>query len=71
MYLFIHFWLWWVFVAAGAFSLLMTSGGSSVVGVHRFLTVVASRVAETELECGGFSSCGKQALEHRPSGCGA
>ena len=37
----------------------------------RVLIVVASRVAETELEYGGFSSCGKRALEHRLSSCGA
>ena len=39
------------------FSLVMTSGGSSVVAVHRFLIMVASLVAETELEHRGFSSC--------------
>ena len=49
----------------GGFSLVAASGGYSAVAVHRLLLVVASLVAERELETLRLSSCSSQALEHR------
>ena len=56
--LFIYFWLCWVFVAARGLSLVVVSGGYSL------LQCTGSR-------CAGFSSCGLWALERRLSSCGA
>ena len=47
--LIIHFWLHWVFIAALRFSLVVASGG------HSMLQRVGSR-------CGGFSCCRVLAL---------
>ena len=38
--------LFWVLVATCGFSLVVASGGRSLVGVHELLTVVVSLVAE-------------------------
>ena len=48
MYLFI-FWLHWVFVAACGLSLVVASGGYSLVAVHGLIMAVASLVAEHRL----------------------
>ena len=44
-----HFWLHWVFISALGLSLVSASRGYSLVAVLRFLTVVASLVAECGL----------------------
>ena len=56
-YLFPYFWLCWVFVAVG-FSLVVVSGGCSLVAAHRLLFAVAFLVVEYGLRYAGFSSCG-------------
>ena len=43
---FIYFWLCWVFIAAHMLSLVVVSGGYSLVVVHGHLIAVASLVAE-------------------------
>ena len=37
---FLYFWLCWVFIAVCGLSLVVASGGYSLVGVHGFPTVV-------------------------------
>ena len=58
-----YVWLCWVFVAAGGFSLVVESGGHSLLVACGRLTVVASLV---ELELSGV-----RARKCRLSGCGA
>ena len=53
--LFLYFWLCWVFVAECGLSLVVKSGGSSLVEVHGLLIVVASLVVEWRLQ-GTWSS---------------
>ena len=45
----IYFWLCWVFVAVCGLSLVVASGGYSLVVVHRLLVAVASLVSEFRL----------------------
>jgi len=60
------------------FSIVSASGGYSLVAVLGFLIVVASLVAEHELQgtraalvlARGLRSCGSPALERRLSSCG-
>ena len=68
----------WVFVAAQALSLVVVSGGYSLIALGQLLTAVASPVAEHRLSgsrasvvaaC-GLSSGSSQASEHRLTGCG-
>ena len=47
-YLF-NFWLWWIFVAARAFSVVAVSEGSCLVAVCRLLIVVAYHVVKHKL----------------------
>ena len=47
--LFVYFWLYWVFVAVRAFSLVAASGGYSSLQVCRLLVAVASLVAQHRL----------------------
>jgi len=57
VFLFIYFWLCWgreVFVAARRLSLAAASRGSSLVAVHRLLTVVASVAVEHGLQVLGL-----------------
>ena len=44
--IFIYFWLFWVFVAAGGFSLVAASRGYCLVVLHGLLITVTSLVAE-------------------------
>ena len=61
------------------FSLVVASGGCSLVAVCRLLIMAASPVAEHRpwgmrssiIAARGLSSFGSQALEHRLSSCGA
>ena len=70
--MYFYFWPCWVCVAARVFSSCGECGLLSLA-VCAFLTVVASFVAQHELEgketlivvAGGLSGCGSQALEHR------
>ena len=49
IYLCIYFWLCWVFVDGGRFSLLAASWGYSLVAMRGLLTAVAPLVAEHRL----------------------
>ena len=49
IYILNFYWLCWVFVAAHGFSLVLASGGYSLVVACRLLTVVASLVAKHRL----------------------
>ena len=69
--LFIYlFWLCWVFVAARGLSLVVVSGGYSLLQCAgfslRWLLLLWSMGSRRV----GFSSCGSWALEHRLSSCG-
>ena len=46
--LFIYFWLFWVFLAAGGQSLVVLSGGYSSAVVSRLITVTASLLCSTD-----------------------
>ena len=46
---FIYFWLCWVFFAASRLSLVVGSGGYSLVALHRLLIAVASLIVEHRL----------------------
>ena len=52
---FIYFWLCWVFIAAHRLSLVVVSGGYSLVAMHGRLIVAASLFGEH-----GLSACGLQ-----------
>ena len=77
--LFIYFWPSWVFVAVHRLSLVAASGGHSPA-VHRFLTVVASLIAQHGLQGilhspqqlwpAGLSRCSLRSLECRLIACG-
>ena len=72
VYLFI-FWLHWVFVAACGLSLVVASGGYSLVTGHGLLIAVASLVAEHGLSVLWLNTCGPWVLAHGLScstGCG-
>ena len=45
----IYFWLWRVFVALRGFSLVVVSGGCSLIVVHWLLTAVAPLAVEHRL----------------------
>ena len=45
----IYFWLCWVFIAVLRFSLVVASGGDSLVTIRGLLIAVASLVAEHRL----------------------
>ena len=69
--------LCWVFAAAG-FSLVVVSGGSSLVAVHGLLIAVVSLVVEPRpsgmgllVAASGCSICASWALEHRLRSRGA
>ena len=59
-----YFWLYWIFAALHRLSLVVASGGHSVVVCEPI--VVASLVAEHRLWVGGL-----QQLQHTGSGAGA
>ena len=63
VYLFI-FWLHWVFVAACGLSLVVASGGYSLVTGHGLLIAVASLVAEHGLSVLWLNTCGPWVLVH-------
>ena len=52
------FWLCWVFITTPGLSLVVTSGGYSLVVVRELLTVVVSFVVEHGPQITGFSGCG-------------
>ena len=69
--LFIYFWLCWVFVAARGLSLVVASGGYSLLRCEGFSLRWLLLLRSTGSRCAGFNSCGLRALEHRLSSCGA
>ena len=68
---FIYFWLYWVFVAARELSLVVASGGYSLLRYVGFSLQWLLLLLSTGSRPVGFSSCGLQALEHRLSSSGA
>ena len=66
-----NFWLFWVFVAAQVFFLVMERRGYSLLGVHGLLFAMACLCGSWALGHGGFSNCNFQALEHKLSSCGS
>ena len=58
LFIYIYFWLYWVFVAAHRFSLVLASGGYSPVVVSGLLIAVVSFVAEHGLQALGLNCCG-------------
>ena len=71
IYLFIYFWLHWVFVAAHGLSLVVVSGGYSLLWCAGFSLRWLLLLQSTGSRRTGFSSCGLWALERRLSSCGA
>ena len=71
IYLFIYLWLCCVFVAAHRLSLVVVSGGYSLLQCAGFSLQWLLWLQSTGSRCTGFSSCGLWALEHRLSSCGA
>ena len=70
-YLFIYFWPHWVFVAARGLSLVVASGGYSLLWCAGFSLRWLLLLQSTGSRHTGFSSCGSQAPECRLSSCGA
>ena len=68
--LFIYFWLRWVFVVACGLSLVVASGGHSLLWCADFSPWRLLLLQSTGSRHAGFSSCGTRALEHRLSSCG-
>ena len=59
IYIYFYFWLRWVFIAACELSLVVASGGYSLVVVFWLLITVASDLLwSTDSRVDGFSSCG-------------
>ena len=78
IYLFIHFWLCWVFVAARGLSLAVASRGCSSLWCAGFslrwlllLESTGCRHAGSVIVVHGLSSCGARSVERRLSSCGA
>ena len=67
--LFIYFWLRWVFFAVHGLSLVVVSGGYSLLWCTGFSLQWLLLLRSTGSRCAGFSSCGSQALERRLSSC--
>ena len=70
-YLFIYFCLHWVFVAAHGLSLVVASGGYSLLRCVGFPLQWLLLLQSTGSRGTGFSGCGSRALERRLSSCGA
>ena len=68
---FIYFWLHCVSVAVSQLFSSFNKQGLLPVAVCRLLIAVTSLATAQALGRAGFSSCSSQALEHRPSSCGA
>ena len=68
---FIHFWLWWVFVAARGLSLIAVSRGYSWLGYMAFSLRWLLLLWSTGSRCVGFSSCSSWTLERGLSSRGA
>ena len=68
--LFIYFWLHWVFIAARGLSLVVVSGGYSLLRCVGFSLRWLLLLQSMGSRHAGFSSCGEWALECRLSSCG-
>ena len=68
---FIYFWLCWVFIAARGLSLVVASGGYSLLRCKGFSLWWLLLLQSTGSRRAGFNSCGLWALELRLSSCGA
>ena len=69
--IFIYFWLLWVFIAARGLSLVVASGGYSLLRCTGFSLRWLLLLRSMGSRHTGFSSCGLWALERRLSSCGA
>ena len=69
--LFIYFWLHWVFIAERGLSLVVASGGYSLLRRVGFSLRWLLLLQSVGSRCTGFSSCGSRALERSLSSCGA
>ena len=58
--LLIHFWLCWVVITMLRLSLVVASGGYSLVALLRRLVAVASLAVECRFSASRFSSCGSR-----------
>ena len=67
IYIFIYFWLSWVFIAAHGLSLVVASGGYSLLRCAGFPLWWLLLLRSTGSRPAGFSSCGSWALERRLS----
>ena len=70
IYLFIYFWLSWVFIAARGLSLVVASGGYSLLQCVGFSLLWLLLLRSMGSRSVGFSSCGTRALECRLNSCG-
>lgn len=61
MYLFVHFWLHWVLIAACGLSPAVVSGGNPLAAVRGLLTAEASLAVDMGLGHVGFTNCGTRA----------
>ena len=68
--IFIYFWLLWVFIAARGLSLVVASGGYSLLRCTGFSLRWLLLLRSMGSRHTGFSSCGLWALERRLSSCG-
>ena len=68
---FIYFWLHCISVAVRQLFSSFNKQGLLLVAVCGLLIAATSLAGAQALGCARFSSCSSQALEHRPSGCGA
>ena len=70
IYLLIYLWLCWVFVAVRRLSLVVASGGYSLLWCAGFSVQWRLLLRSTGSRHEGFSSCGSWALERRLGSCG-
>ena len=64
-------WLCWVFVAVRGLSLVVVSGGYSLLRCAAFSLRWLFLLRNTGSRRAGFHSCGSRALERKLSSCGA
>ena len=70
-FFFFNFWLRWVFIAARRLSLVVASGGYSLLQCVGFSFQWLLLLQSMGSRRAGFSSSGSRALERRLSSCGA
>ena len=71
LFIYFYFWLHWVFIAVHGLSLVVASGGYSLLWCVGFPSWWLLLLQSTGSRSVGFRSCGSRALERRLSSCGA